>query len=52
MTGKILPTTAVPTRISVTSGATVLPFSIPRDGATVLPFSSSEPPLPGSSSIS
>jgi hypothetical protein len=32
MTGKILPTTAVPTRISVAPGATVLPFSIPRDG--------------------
>ena len=32
MTGKILPTTAVPTGISVTPGATVLPFSIPRDG--------------------
>ena len=31
MTGKILPTTAVPTGISVTTGATVLPFSIPRD---------------------
>jgi hypothetical protein len=31
MTGKILPTTAVPTGNSVTPGATVLPFSIPRD---------------------
>jgi hypothetical protein len=31
MTGKILPTTAVPTGNSVTPGAPVLPFSIPRD---------------------
>ena len=31
MTGKILRTTVVPTGNSVTPGATVLPFSIPRD---------------------